>query len=134
MLTLKKQPTKVVKTAATPVATEAKRKPVALALGKIETGIAIPVQERGSIYDFGLSELTEGASRFIAPPEGFDIVTLNQALSNHISKERGHRNFTHNFIARDVEENGVEGVRVWCVKMEDKPMRGFKQMQEQKSA
>ena len=138
---VKAKPVTVVKQepipAPTPVTTEADhkaRKPVALMIGEIEEGVEIETIERGSIYDFRLDELNEKQSRFIALPDGIEFGTLKAAVRNHADKERSRRNDRQNFILRDAEKeiNGelVQGIRVHCVSILDKPKRKTNKTQE----
>lgn len=99
---------------------------VKLELDDIEEGLSIPTQSRGSIYDFKLEELNENQARFVALPEGISIDAFKTAVRQHIDTERRNRDYRQNFIMREVEKNGVAGVRIYCVDMEEKPMRGYK--------
>lgn len=96
---------------------------VQLAIGGVEEGLPIPTQERESKYEFGLNELNEKQSRFIGSTTDVTIEKLKLALRNAISKEREGRNYRQNFIMRNENKGGIEGVRVFCVNMQDKPMR-----------
>ena len=96
---------------------------VPVVLGEVEEGISIPPNQRESKYNFGLDELHENQAWFIAPPEGVSVETLKLNLRNHMDKERKAREFRQNFVMRDAEKNGVIGVRVFCVSIQDKPMR-----------
>lgn len=108
---------------------ETEKKKVAIVVGEIEEGLPIAATTRESIYEFGLDEMNENQSRFIAPPEGVDTHTLKMAIRNHLDKERRMRDYRQNFVMRDAEKDGVQGIRVYCVSIKDKPMRANNKQQ-----
>lgn len=110
-----------------PKATQAEpvkvKRHVELELGDIETGFEFPTLHRGSMYDFKLDEMAEKSRRFIALPEGLSMETLKAALNQHIVIERTNRNNLQNFRTLPAEIDGVQGYYVYCMSIQDMPMR-----------
>lgn len=109
-----------VKPEAAPV--EAKKQ-ISLEIGEIETAAEFPTLHRGSMYDFRLEEMAEKQRRFIKLPEGLTMATLKAALTQHIAIEREERDFRQNFRTLPDNVNGSQGYWVYCMNIEDMPMR-----------
>jgi hypothetical protein len=79
---------------------------------QIDDSIPIP-QMRHEGSAFPLLELSVGESFFV--PGGEDIVrtraTLTASIANHYRRKKSQRRFT----VQTLTENGVRGMRVWCV-------------------
>jgi hypothetical protein len=124
-VTIQPKPIVITKTPQTalPLPEEKVKRHVELEMEEIESGFEFPTVHRGSMYDFKLDALNEKQRRFVVLPEGLTMVTLKSALTQHIAIEREAREFRQNFRTLPAEVNGKEGYYVYCMSIEDMPMR-----------
>lgn len=94
----------------------------------IEHGIEVPPHYKARKYPLGLKEMEPGDSRFIPFNENYKKASLQTAFYNYrnedTQEQEANGKVLKDWVHRMLIEDGVEGMRIFCVKPDSEVVHG----------